>query len=271
MPTQGGPPTDKAVMIIGAMKCGTTSLYRQLAQHPQVCAARAKETEYFSQWQGHRSAVASYADLFDFDPRRHRVTLEASTGYTKFPQEQGVAERIQAAGLRPWLVYLLRDPLERIASHIRHVAEHADATAGWPFAAEYLLHLSMYHRQLAPFARCFGRDRLLLLDFDEYVRDPLQTLRHLERWVGLSPHDAYDLRPAHRSGQPALAAGWRGRLQRLRRGLRQRAQSHPRHALEAHERAFIRNALAADMAALQRDYGVAVERWGFGEDAVSAA
>ena len=33
-------------LIIGAQKCGTTSLYNYLIQHPQVCAASQKELHF---------------------------------------------------------------------------------------------------------------------------------------------------------------------------------------------------------------------------------
>ena len=57
--------------------------------------------------------VARYEDLWDFDPDRHRYAMEASTGYTKWG-ERGAAEQIHAYGLRPKLVYVIRDPFERI-------------------------------------------------------------------------------------------------------------------------------------------------------------
>ena len=42
--------------------------------------------------------------------------MEASTGYTKF-DERGAAEAIHAYGLRPRLIYIVRDPFERIELH----------------------------------------------------------------------------------------------------------------------------------------------------------
>ena len=77
------------VVIIGAMKCGTTSLHRYLDLHPQAAMSRPKELNFFigpvaagsADWargNWHRGA-AWYAA--HFDPSAE-VRGEASPGYT---------------------------------------------------------------------------------------------------------------------------------------------------------------------------------------------
>ena len=109
-------PGDRYALIIGAMKCATTSLFAYLAEHPAIAPATVKEPEFFSKHQGHRVDVARYEALFDFDPDRHRYAMEASTGYTKHG-ERGAAAAMHAYGIRPRLVYVVRDPFARIESH----------------------------------------------------------------------------------------------------------------------------------------------------------
>ncbi|HRO13218.1 MAG TPA: hypothetical protein PK452_16955, partial [Amaricoccus sp.] len=109
-------PQDRYALIIGAMKCATTSLFSYLAEHPAIAPARIKEPEFFSRNQEHKAQIARYEDLWDFDPDLHRYAMEASTGYSKWG-ERGAAERIHAYGLRPRLVYVVRDPFVRIESH----------------------------------------------------------------------------------------------------------------------------------------------------------
>ncbi len=72
-------PRDAYAMIIGAMKCGTTSLYDYLQGHPEICSAITKEPEFFSENQDHGVQVKNYSDLFSFDNSIHKYTLEAST------------------------------------------------------------------------------------------------------------------------------------------------------------------------------------------------
>src|SRR5262245_54570161 len=112
-------PPDAFVFIIGAMKSGTSSLFKYLQAHPEICAARIKEPEFFSESRPHKQNLARYEDIWDYDPRTHKYVLEASTGYTAYPMEQNVPENIVKYGIRPKFIYLMRDPFERIESDMR--------------------------------------------------------------------------------------------------------------------------------------------------------
>ena len=108
------------VFIIGAMKSGTTSLFQLLSQHPSISPCRTKEPEFFgsdfseSEWQ-------EYDALWDWDEETHRYALEASTGYTKAPGSSGVFDRISNAPMgTSRFIYLIRHPLDRIDSQVRH-------------------------------------------------------------------------------------------------------------------------------------------------------
>ena len=111
-------------VIIGAQKSGTSSLYRYLAQHPQVRECVLKEVHYFD--GGLEDGIDTYAlgpswYRSHFPLKREMTpglqTFEASPLYLLHPL---VAERI--AGLMPQakLVAMLRDPTERALSHYFH-------------------------------------------------------------------------------------------------------------------------------------------------------
>ena len=52
-------------MIIGAQKCGTTSLAEQLAQHPQIRFCSEKEPHFFSKQDSrNKQALAQYHNLY---------------------------------------------------------------------------------------------------------------------------------------------------------------------------------------------------------------
>ena len=61
-------PEDRYALIIGAMKCATTSLFSYLAEHPAIAPAKIKEPEFFSRNQAHRAQVARYEDLVGLRP-----------------------------------------------------------------------------------------------------------------------------------------------------------------------------------------------------------
>lgn len=92
------------------MKAATTSVFDVLRKHPQICPSCVKEPEYFSEVQLHGPNTDRYENLFAFDESVHTFSLEASTGYTKFPVEMGVTRRIFEYGLNPYFIYSVRDP-----------------------------------------------------------------------------------------------------------------------------------------------------------------
>jgi hypothetical protein len=62
-------------LIIGAMKCGTTSLYSYLSEHPEVLMSSVKEPNFFLERE--ELSLDEYKKLFDGTAK---VYGEASTG-----------------------------------------------------------------------------------------------------------------------------------------------------------------------------------------------
>ncbi len=273
----GAIPTDAYVMIIGAMKAGTSSLFDLLSQHPALCAASAKEPEFFSQHQDHRVAVDRYEALFDFDPAQHTLCLEASTGYTKYPEETGVAQRMKAYGIEPRFIYIVRNPIDRFVSQLNyaHLNNYAwgDATLFGLLATSF----SMYHRQLSAFLDVYpDKDRYLITDFADLKANPEALCQSITDWLGLPPTTFRDAGPANAT--PARSEAelrlTRSTLHRFRhllpRGLRDqikavlraRGTSAKRNLTET-EVAQLRAWLAPDMQRFKETFGFPVERWGF--------
>jgi hypothetical protein len=86
-------PADAFLIVIGGMRCGTTTLFSYLSRHPRICPCVLKEPNFFAERLVRHPPSATYEELWDFDPARHRYALEASTGYTKAPLEPNVADR----------------------------------------------------------------------------------------------------------------------------------------------------------------------------------
>jgi hypothetical protein len=82
-------------VMIGGMKCGTTSLFDYLARHPDVCASAIKETNFFSGDKFEESDLTGYHKLWpDWCPEKHKIAIEASPNYTKIPSRPNVPQRI---------------------------------------------------------------------------------------------------------------------------------------------------------------------------------
>ncbi len=278
--TTGVPPVDAHAMIIGAMKCSTSSLYDYLCQHPAVCPCRVKEPEFFSRKQLHglSASLESYGELWRFNSKVHRLALEASTGYTKYPYEECVPETIYASGLKPLFIYVVRDPFARIESHYNFIRNSTSYWVPDSLTNKHMVELSMYHMQLERYACLFGRQRILVLRMED-LQQRLPEMRHrvfdflqleetttlpeqLPRLNDSARQSKLERRLRRRGLGPILDApprAVRGKLLQLMG----RAQPVGRRRFTPTERAEVRRLLAHDMRQLSKDYGIDVADWGF--------
>ena len=100
-------------VIIGAMKCATTTLAEQLGAQPGVFISDPKEPNFFSDDAVFRRGMNWYASLFD-SAESGAMLGEASTHYTKLPTHPKACERMLAALPDAKLIYVMRHPVDRI-------------------------------------------------------------------------------------------------------------------------------------------------------------
>ena len=203
------------LFIIGAMKSGTTSLHRYLGAHPDVFMCEPKEPNYFVEELNWGRGLDWYLQLFHHAGNA-AIAGESSTEYAKLPTYTGVAKRIHAFNSEARLIYVMRDPLDRIVSHywhnvqdLRDEAERRDMLAAVRGDSRYLAY-SDYAMQLEPYLDLFGRERIALLTFEQLTADPEGTVAGLCTWLGLEgsiPQDAFSLRW---NARPAEARSVRG-------------------------------------------------------------
>ena len=99
------------------MKCGTTSLYRYLALHPQIAMSQRKELDFFKTDADFAKGLEWYSAQF---PDDSGVRGEASPNYSKFHIFPGVPDRMRSVLPDIKLIYLVRNPVERAVSHYMH-------------------------------------------------------------------------------------------------------------------------------------------------------
>lgn len=176
------------LFVIGAMKCGTTSLHAALAAHPQIFMCRPKEPDYFiaeRNWsKGERWYLSLFARAGDAP-----IIGESSTGYTKAPTFTGVPQRIMRFQPSARFIYIMRDPIERAISqywhHVRREGERRDMLTAI-LAEPHFRDVSHYAAQLAPYVEVFGRDRIYPLTLEELVACPSKVFRELLVWLGVN-------------------------------------------------------------------------------------
>ena len=178
-------------LVIGAMKAGTTSLYHYLSAHPEIFMPKIKEVDFFTE-------ELNWGRGFDWYERQFApaapdvVALgEASTSYTKHPRYKGVPERIATHLPKVKLVYVVRDPIERIRSHYQHNAALGDerrpideAVVDNPIYVDY----SRYAMQIERYLQCFSREQLLVITSEALLHDRRPTVRAVYEFLQVDPN-----------------------------------------------------------------------------------
>lgn len=178
------------VLIIGAMKCGTTSLFSYLAEHPQIAACSKKEPNFFLTNYNWNKGLDWYQNLWDWNPAEHKIALEASVNYTKIPTFTNAAAKIATVKANFKFIYIMRDPIERIESHYKHRYVRGMEIQERPLSKEidsHLIAVSQYAMQLDEYYKRFPADSILLVNFEDLKNEPHNLVKKVCRFLDLDP------------------------------------------------------------------------------------
>lgn len=107
------------LLIVGAMKSGTSTLYADLARHPDIFFPENKEPMgYAAMTSSDAAGIRAFAALYRDRPERYLG--DASTGYTKVPLRPSVAATVARSVIDPKIIYIARDPVTRAERHLAH-------------------------------------------------------------------------------------------------------------------------------------------------------
>ena len=180
------------LIVIGAQKSATTSLHQYLDLHPQIAMSRTKELNFFIGERNWSRGVEWYESHFTRD---REVRGESSPAYTTYPFYLGVPEGIHATIPEARLIYLVRDPIERMISHYVHLyaAGREDRSVEEAFTTPTVTpgqayrERSKYYLQLEQYWRHFPPAQVLVVTHDELLRRRRQTLQEVFRFLGVDP------------------------------------------------------------------------------------
>ena len=176
-------------IIIGAMKCGTSTLAAQLGAQDGIFVTEPKEPQYFSDDPIYRKGPDWYASLFA-EAAPGDLIGEASTHYTKLPTYPETVSRMKAACPHLRLVYMIRNPMTRIISHYIHGWSMGEISCSFEEALETvpeLVEYGLYGKQIAPFVEAYGQEAILLTSLELLKQDPGGELARVAQHIG---HDA---------------------------------------------------------------------------------
>ncbi len=172
---------------IGFQKCGTTSLYRWLRQHPDLEFYNGrKDPQFFNREKNWREKIDLYHSHFS-DP--NKLWAEASDQYTTFPEFTGTAKKIYDYNPDIKFVAVIRDPVERTLSHydfnkLRGGARGDNKEEVILEASKYTFR-SQYFLQLKQFLELFKKEQFKIVLFDELKENPKQVLSDTFNYLGI--------------------------------------------------------------------------------------
>jgi hypothetical protein len=229
-------------MLIGAQKCGTTSFFMNLREHPQIKAPLRKEVHYFDQQPLPPSSwYRAHFPPEDYLRREGAITGEASPSYCAFPF---VPEAAKALIPDCKFIMLLRDPVARAYSSYQFFARAnvTDMTFEQFIDRDFALlgkdpvtietfwrHLGtdrsrvqapitllrgVYVEQIKHWRNTFPPEQVVLLDSRDYFRRPMETLQSVATDVlGLSDYAfTYKASRTERRSYPKMKEGTKARL-----------------------------------------------------------
>lgn len=223
-------------LILGAARCGTTSLHYYLAEHPDVCMSSIKEPNYFLFDESGQPCIddrrivaksvserARYEKLFT---KPGAAIGEASPLYLYNRETPGL---IRKAAPDARLIAIAREPVERTWSHFVYVNDDlGDGTVaafraaverelGLPYepyrTGTHFVRLSAYAEQLERYRDVFPSEQLLVVGYDDLIRRTADTLARICTFLGID--DAFGFDTSVQYNPSSGEQSWVARLDRM--------------------------------------------------------
>ena len=200
------------LVIAGAPRCGTTSLFSWLAAHPEVGGSVVKETFYLmdpgatvkDRGRIDRGGLDGYREFFRDVPAGTPVVLEATAGYL---YQQTALDTFAERLTDTKLVFLLRRPADRLLSTYHYfsnnwtdldvteidfdrfveLARSRDVLLGNNDFLREAFHHGIYVDHLRRWGDRCGRERMRIVLLEELREAPERVLGKLAQWVGIDP------------------------------------------------------------------------------------
>jgi len=227
------PPPD--FVIIGAQRCGTTSLFRALNKHPAMMpnVINAKGIHYFDTGYHHNMAwyLAHFASRAERDNHSAKVGHKAIVGEASpyYLYHPAGAQRMAQAIPDAKIIVLLRDPVKRAISHHLHMVWEGHESivdldkalnsesarlegieqrlmADPSYVSRHHQHYSYmarghYAQQLERLFAHFDRKNVLVLTTEKLISDCKSSLSAIQSFIGLEPDSSIALEKRNASAK----------------------------------------------------------------------
>ena len=209
---KGGAEFLPQVILAGAPKCGTSSVFDHLAGHPQICASVVKETYYLMDQDYplyredasiHLHGWSGYAHFFSACSKSGGIRFEATPDYL---YQQTPLRELPHWPKIPRIIFFLREPASRVYSLFRFAQHNVgvlDKHMTFPEFVNLIMHSSEhfnnrpilrnaikhghYVNYLEDWVNALGAERIRIYLFEDLVIDPLATMKAVAEFIGINP------------------------------------------------------------------------------------
>jgi len=222
-------------VVVGAPRCGTTSLHYYLSQHPGICTSTVKEPSFFlfePTADGPQALVDDERIVTKSvgDPDRYRALFDAAAPgqltadvSVLYLYTERSPDLIRAANPAARVAMVLRHPVERAYSHFLYTytgpaeqvrtafREACEAERGLPAtpftSGTHLLRLSDYGPQIDRYLDVFPREQVLVSLYDDLEEDPAGYLAAFCSFAGADPSFSFDVGTRYNGSSVARRSG----------------------------------------------------------------
>lgn len=199
-------------IIIGCQRCGTTSLYTYLAQHPQILTPIKKEMDFFS-WHFDRGINWYLAHFPPMPAGEQFLTGEASPSYF---DSREAPERLYSVFPEAKLIVLLRNPVDRAISQFYRLTDLnwearsldrviSDEIERLNQNPEYIigeepgnyLARGRYIEFIKNWRTFFPREQLLILKSEDFYAGAATTVKQVLEFLGLPEYQLSEYQNAN--------------------------------------------------------------------------
>ena len=175
-------------IIIGAQKCGTSSLHRHLDSHPDISMSTQKELNFFVESLNWKKGIEWYESQFTKAAITHG---ESSPSYTMYPKFTGVPGKIHSYVPDAKLIYIVRDPIDRIVSHYLHqwydkrLSGTLSSILSDPASirAQHYINTSNYYLQLSQYLEFYKLSNIYTVSLESLRHSPQETMQKIFRFL----------------------------------------------------------------------------------------
>lgn len=210
------------VLIAGSTKCASTSLFHYLADHPEICASKLKETRFFLDDDYPAKKIIELSkDFSDYEKlfkacSNKKIRLEASPHYL---YSNGTPSRIKKLIPDCKFIFILRNPIDRLISWYKYamqrgyiseamtinefIREQSYSKGNMYPAEEHMLAMEegRYFYYLKRYFDLYDAGNIFVILYDELIAHPKEVLTSLCSFINVDPgyYKTYDFKIFNKS------------------------------------------------------------------------